>query len=168
MSGYWPRRNSPSSGSNFRDTTAQPSPSVKVAANILNFMDSGQDEVILGAINDVDGPLSAKIRDLMFVFDNLADIESGIVADWYRNAVATAPLELSPYLYSLTGHPDTKVVIGKMSGIPTVEIYLDKLGLKATTEQKQEIVGKIKEKAYQKMRLLTLGEFEELARKVLA
>lgn len=48
---------------------------VKVAANILNFMDSGQDELILGAINDVDGPLSTKIRDLMFVFDNLADIE---------------------------------------------------------------------------------------------
>jgi flagellar motor switch protein FliG len=48
---------------------------VKVAANILNFMDSGQDEVILNSIHDVDGALSTRIRDLMFVFDNLADIE---------------------------------------------------------------------------------------------
>lgn len=48
---------------------------VKVAANILNFMDSGQDETILGSINDVDNDLGVKIRDLMFVFDNLADID---------------------------------------------------------------------------------------------
>lgn len=48
---------------------------VKVAANILNFMDSGQDEKILGAMSEVDGGLSTRIRDLMFVFDNLADID---------------------------------------------------------------------------------------------
>ncbi|MDH5834947.1 flagellar motor switch protein FliG [Luteimonas kalidii] len=48
---------------------------VKVAANILNFMDSGQDEVLLGAIGEVDGELGTRIRDLMFVFDNLAEID---------------------------------------------------------------------------------------------
>ncbi len=48
---------------------------IKVAANILNFMDSGQDEVILGAIGQVDGDLGGRIRDLMFVFDNLADLD---------------------------------------------------------------------------------------------
>lgn len=47
---------------------------VKVAANILNFMDSGQDQAILGDIGKVDQELSARIQDLMFVFDNLADI----------------------------------------------------------------------------------------------
>lgn len=48
---------------------------VKVAANILNFMDGGQDEVILGDINRLDEALSGQIRDLMFVFDNLADLD---------------------------------------------------------------------------------------------
>ena len=48
---------------------------IKCAANILNFMDGGQDEAILGAIGEVDGGLSGQIRDLMFVFDNLADID---------------------------------------------------------------------------------------------
>jgi flagellar motor switch protein FliG len=48
---------------------------IKVAANILNFMDSGQDEVILGAIGQVDGELGGRIRDLMFVFDNLSDLD---------------------------------------------------------------------------------------------
>ena len=48
---------------------------VKVAANILNFMDSGQDEAILGAIGEVDSELGTRIRDLMFVFDDLAEID---------------------------------------------------------------------------------------------
>lgn len=48
---------------------------VKCAANILNFMDGGQDEAILGTINGIDETLSSQIRDLMFVFDNLADID---------------------------------------------------------------------------------------------
>ena len=47
----------------------------KVAANILNFMDSGQDEAILTVIKDVDEELCGRIRDLMFVFDNLAEID---------------------------------------------------------------------------------------------
>ncbi len=48
---------------------------VKVAANILNFMDMGQDEVLLGAIGEVDSELGTRIRDLMFVFDNLAELD---------------------------------------------------------------------------------------------
>ncbi|GAA5078641.1 flagellar motor switch protein FliG [Lysobacter panacisoli] len=48
---------------------------VKVAANILNFMDSGQDEMILGTIGEIDNELGVRIRDLMFVFDNLAEID---------------------------------------------------------------------------------------------
>ncbi|TZF90705.1 flagellar motor switch protein FliG [Cognatilysobacter lacus] len=48
---------------------------VKVAANILNFMDGGQDEAILGSIGQMDDTLSNQIRDLMFVFDNLGEID---------------------------------------------------------------------------------------------
>ena len=35
------------------------------------------------------------------VGDDIANIESGIVAAWFKNAADIAPLELSPYLYSL-------------------------------------------------------------------
>ncbi|WP_257644265.1 flagellar motor switch protein FliG [Luteimonas salinisoli] len=48
---------------------------IKVAANILNFMDSGQDQSILGAINKVDQQLGQRIQDLMFVFDDLVDLD---------------------------------------------------------------------------------------------
>lgn len=98
----------------------------------------------------------------------LADIESGIVADWWVNAHEEHPLEVSPYMYSLVGHPDAKVVIGKMSGIPTVDIYLDQLGLKCDDkDQKMEIVQAIKAKAFEKHGLLTVGEFSDIAHKVL-
>ncbi|CTP82696.1 flagellar motor switch protein FliG [Xanthomonas translucens pv. arrhenatheri] len=48
---------------------------VKVAANILNFMDSGQDQGVLAAIGKIDAELSTRIQDLMFVFDNLIELE---------------------------------------------------------------------------------------------
>ena len=57
---------------------------VKVAANILNFMDSGQDEALLGAIGEIDTDLGTRIRDLMFVFDNLADLDDRAVQSVLR------------------------------------------------------------------------------------
>ena len=98
----------------------------------------------------------------------LADIESGIVAVWWVKKNEKHPLEVSPYMYSLVGHPDAKVVIGKMSGVPTVDIYLDQLGLQCDDkDQKMEIVQAIKAKAFEKHGLLTVGEFADIAHKVL-
>ena len=48
---------------------------VQCAANILNFMDGGQDQAILSAIAQVDAPLGSRIQDLMFVFDDLVDLD---------------------------------------------------------------------------------------------
>ncbi|MFP4244270.1 MAG: flagellar motor switch protein FliG [Ectothiorhodospira sp.] len=48
---------------------------VKSAANILNFMDSAKEGLILDKVRDVDEQLSQKIQDLMFVFANLAEID---------------------------------------------------------------------------------------------
>ncbi|PJJ99329.1 flagellar motor switch protein FliG [Lysobacteraceae bacterium NML91-0213] len=48
---------------------------VKVAANILNYMDTGQDQGLLTAIRKVDAQLGQRIQDLMFVFDDLIDLD---------------------------------------------------------------------------------------------
>ena len=48
---------------------------VKCAANILNFLDSGQDQGVLQAIGKVDAELAGRIQDQMFVFDNLMELE---------------------------------------------------------------------------------------------
>jgi isopropylmalate/homocitrate/citramalate synthase len=101
------------------------------------------------------------------VGDDLADIESGIVATWVKNLAGDEPLELSPYLYSLTGHPEAKVTIGKMSGISTVDIFCDQLGLSPNEEQKIQILKSVKEKALEKSSLLTLKEFEDIVRGII-
>ena len=48
---------------------------VKKAADILNFTDSSVESGILDSITDVDPELSQSIQELMFVFDNLLDVD---------------------------------------------------------------------------------------------
>ncbi len=48
---------------------------VKTAANILNFLDSSIEVEIMDSIKDVDGELAETIEELMFVFDNLAELD---------------------------------------------------------------------------------------------
>lgn len=48
---------------------------VKTAANIVNFVDSKIAADLLDQIKDMDEDLGTQIQDLMFVFDNLVDID---------------------------------------------------------------------------------------------
>ncbi|MCQ4321115.1 flagellar motor switch protein FliG [Stutzerimonas stutzeri] len=48
---------------------------VKRAADIMNYLDSSVEGQLMDAIRDVDEDLSSQIEDLMFVFDNLADLD---------------------------------------------------------------------------------------------
>ena len=48
---------------------------VKRAADIMNFLDSSIEGQLMDSIREVDEDLSTQIEDLMFVFDNLADVD---------------------------------------------------------------------------------------------
>ncbi|MFP4273118.1 MAG: flagellar motor switch protein FliG [Halothiobacillaceae bacterium] len=48
---------------------------VRVAANIMNFLESSVEEHLMGEIKSADEDLGEKIEDLMFVFDNLIDVD---------------------------------------------------------------------------------------------
>ncbi len=48
---------------------------VKTTANMLNFVDSAVEGDIIDSIKDVDPDLAQQIEDLMFVFENLVDID---------------------------------------------------------------------------------------------
>ena len=48
---------------------------MKRAADIMNFLDSSVEGPLLDSIRELDGDLSSQIEDLMFVFDNLADVD---------------------------------------------------------------------------------------------
>ena len=49
--------------------------SVKRAADIMNFLDNSVEGPLMDAIREVDSDLSSQIEDLMFVFDNLNEID---------------------------------------------------------------------------------------------
>lgn len=61
------------SGSSSASRTAMGG--VKRAADIMNFLDSSIEGPLLDSIRDLDADLSTQIEDLMFVFDNLADVD---------------------------------------------------------------------------------------------
>lgn len=48
---------------------------MNTAAAILNYLDSPSESELLGLITEADGDLGAKIHDLMFVFENLLDLD---------------------------------------------------------------------------------------------
>ena len=48
---------------------------VKVVANIMNFFDTATESSVMESISEVDEDLGEEIRDLMFVFANLADVD---------------------------------------------------------------------------------------------
>ena len=95
--------------------------------------------------------------------DTVFDIESGIVADWYMKSHDSDPLITNSYLPALTGHPDAKIVLGKHSGISSVDCYLAARKLDLTKEQKRLLVDAVKERAYEKHGLLDDADFDELA-----
>lgn len=67
---------------------------VKVAANILNLMDSGAEAALMSRIRDVDDNLGTRIQDLMFVFDNLGELDDRNIQRLLRD-VATDKLGLA-------------------------------------------------------------------------
>ncbi|MCH8530539.1 MAG: flagellar motor switch protein FliG [Saccharospirillum sp.] len=56
-------------------TQSQSLGGVKTAAEIMNFLESSIEAEIMDGIKDVDEDLAAEIADLMFVFDNLSEVD---------------------------------------------------------------------------------------------
>ena len=48
---------------------------LKTAANLLNFMDSSYEAALMESVKQVDEEIGDQIQDLMFVFDNLMDVD---------------------------------------------------------------------------------------------
>ncbi|MBQ9197570.1 MAG: pyruvate carboxyltransferase [Clostridia bacterium] len=96
---------------------------------------------------------------------SLNQIESGIITSWYKNVYPDDMLELTPYLPSLVGAPEPCVVLGKGSGLPSIEIYLEQIGVELSdTEMKRELLGLVKQAAAKKHGLLEKSEFEQIVR----
>jgi len=101
------------------------------------------------------------------VGDMLYQVESGIIANWFRNCGDENLTELFPMRPELVGQPKADVVMGKGSGIDSVAIWLEKIGTKATDEQAQEILKECKATGLATKELLTIDQFKGIVNKVI-
>lgn len=100
------------------------------------------------------------------VGDMIFKVESGIIASWYANCIQEVPVELFPFHWDLVGQPPAEVVLGKNSGIDSVTLWLDKLGLTASPEEQRQILDVLKQEALAKKRLLTVDEFRQVVQQI--
>jgi len=59
------------------------------------------------------------------------------------------------------------IVLGKNSGPPSMEEWCEKLGVKATDEERMAMLQQVKAKSFEKKDLLTADEFKEIVNRVL-
>jgi isopropylmalate/homocitrate/citramalate synthase len=101
------------------------------------------------------------------VGDKLYEVESGIIAGWVRLARREHPLEYVPFAPDLVGQRPVSIVLGKNSGPPSMEEWCEKLGIKATDEERMAMLQQVKAKSFEKKDLLTAEEFSAIAEGVL-
>jgi isopropylmalate/homocitrate/citramalate synthase len=80
------------------------------------------------------------------VGDRLFEIESGIIAGWYNNCIATKPLEVFPYHWSEVGQRSPRLVYGKGSGLPSLDA-IPGAGPDQAERVRREILSRIKERS---------------------
>jgi len=122
--------------------------------------------------------LSKLVRDLAgvpvppnrgIVGDRLFHVESGIIASWVKNVGSEHLTEAFPFRPEMVGQSGPEIVLGKGSGLDSVMIWLDKLGMRpATEEQQMAILQGVKARSLEKKGLLTEDDFHKIADGVLA
>lgn len=61
---------------------------IKTVADVINYLDGAMEEEVLDKIKDWDEDLSDKIRDKMFVFENIADMDDRSVQTLLRDVTS--------------------------------------------------------------------------------
>ena len=101
------------------------------------------------------------------VGEALYQIESGIIASWYKNCGDKFATELFPMRWDAVGQPAAKVVMGKGSGIDSIHMWLQKAGIQASDEDAMKIMQAVKAHSLKTKKLLTEAEFKEVVDSVL-
>jgi isopropylmalate/homocitrate/citramalate synthase len=88
---------------------------------------------------------------------NLFMRESGAVASQF-----SIPEAIEPYSSELV-HADRRIVLGKKSGLDSIDLKAKELGLSIAPDQRPAILAAVKKRAIAKRGLLTDDEFREIA-----
>ncbi len=90
------------------------------------------------------------------VGDNLFTRESGAVANQFH-----IPEAIEPYSADIVG-ADRRIVLGKKSGLSSIKLKVEELGLDIAEDSYAAILAEVKEKATAAGRLMTDDEFRQL------
>ena len=90
------------------------------------------------------------------VGDNLFTRESGAVANQFH-----IPEAIEPYSADIVGG-DRKIVLGKKSGLSSIKLKVEELGMDVAEDSFPAILAEVKEKATAAGRLMTDNEFRQL------
>ncbi|MGZ8203642.1 MAG: LeuA family protein [Burkholderiales bacterium] len=96
----------------------------------------------------------------------LYQIESGIIASWFKNCGDEYAPELFPVRWDFFGQPAAEVVMGKGSGIDSVKAWLEQLGIEASEDEALKMTAQVKTFSLKNKRLLTQSEFRNIAEQV--
>jgi isopropylmalate/homocitrate/citramalate synthase len=102
------------------------------------------------------------------VGSGLYQVESGIVASFLKNAGEKNATELFPIRWSAVGQPPAEVVMGKGSGIDSVYMWLQDLGMQVSEDDARKITAAVKAQSLKAKRMLSKAEFRDLARAIVA
>ena len=101
------------------------------------------------------------------VGDRLFQVESGIITNWLGNAGQEYLTEVFPFRPELVGQQPGESVLGKGSGIDSIQIWLEKTGFDVNEDELNIILSKVIQFSLEKKRLLEEGEFREIMKTVL-
>jgi isopropylmalate/homocitrate/citramalate synthase len=90
--------------------------------------------------------------------ENLFTRESGAVAAQFHD-----PPAIEPYASALVG-AERGLVLGKKSGLDSIRIKADELGLDVPEDARAELLAKVKERAAKNRGLVSDAEFRRIAR----
>jgi isopropylmalate/homocitrate/citramalate synthase len=113
---------------------------------------------LVGDISGVDQPSNRAVTG-----SRLFDVESGIISTWVRNVRDTDLTEAFPYLPGLVGQGGPRLVLGKGSGLDNVSEGLERLGMHASDEQRQEILRRVKARSLDLGGLVDDGQLAGIA-----
>jgi len=101
------------------------------------------------------------------VGSGLYQIESGIIASWFKNCGEKNATELFPIRWGAVGKPPAEVVMGKGSGIDSINMWLQDVGMQVSEEDAMKVLQATKLHSLKNKKMLTHAEFRDLARGVL-
>jgi isopropylmalate/homocitrate/citramalate synthase len=137
--------------------------SIGEVAMALTALYGAETGLQLGKIREI----SALVRSLggyelepwkAVVGENLFVRESGAVASQFHD-----PPSIEPFSSALVG-AERRIVLGKKSGLDSIRIKADELGLDVPEERRAELLEAVKKLGTEKRGLVTDDEFRELAR----